>query len=123
MEQQPVRFPDVIYTSIYADMVRHASLRHAHAGEVGGSRPELPAHPRPLRGYDVAPPFPPTPAPGAQPPSARTMLARMSSWNLNMTRTRVGVGVLRHLGKASAAARTAESNSALVVNGSLDSTS
>ncbi len=52
-----------------------------------------------------------------------TMFFLMSSWNLNMTRERVGRGVLRQLGKASFAACTAALNSPGVVSGSRDTTS
>ena len=51
------------------------------------------------------------------------MFARMSSWNLNMTRWRVVTGVPRHPGKAVLAASTAALNSSAVVSGIRDTTS
>jgi hypothetical protein len=51
------------------------------------------------------------------------MLARMSSWNLNMTRCRVVTGVFRQPGKAVLAASTAALNSSAVVSGIRDTTS
>ena len=51
------------------------------------------------------------------------MLARMNSWNLNMTRCRVVTGVFRHPGKAVLAASTAALNSSAVVSGIRDTTS
>ena len=51
------------------------------------------------------------------------MFARMSSWNLNMTRWRVVTGVPRHPGKAVRAASTAALNSSAVVSGIRDTTS
>lgn len=46
-----------------------------------------------------------------------TMSLRISSWNFNMTRWRVVIGVLRQAGKACLAEETAALNSSFVVKG------
>ena len=48
---------------------------------------------------------------------------RIRSWSLNIIRCRVVIGVLRHEGKVSLAAATADLNSSLVVNGIWETTS
>lgn len=51
------------------------------------------------------------------------MSLRISSWNLNMMRWRVAIGVFRHTGKARFAANTAALNSSFVVKGTWETTS
>mmetsp|Transcript_40631 Transcript_40631/g.121182 ORF Transcript_40631/g.121182 Transcript_40631/m.121182 type:complete len:233 (+) Transcript_40631:1170-1868(+) len=55
--------------------------------------------------------------------ASESMLSRISSWYLSITRVRVGMGVSRHFGNAAFADSTAPLNSDMVVNGRRDKTS